>query len=265
MRESSQSAQLIAGAEAVFLDWDGCLADSDGLLPGARELLLALGRRAYILSNNSTDLPQDLQRRLGAAHVQMEKGNILLAGHQTLLRQAVISQGRPVHLVANPTMTAFAASLDMRLSHGDADCVILLRDTSFTFDALAAAANSARRSGHIVAANPDGAHPGPNGTIAPETGALLAAVVACLAGAPVEVEVVGKPQPTLFRAALSSAKVEPGRAVMIGDNRDTDGAGAASCGIPFVQVDPRGPTTMAVLATEVDLALSQFSRTAGLR
>ncbi len=264
MSDITEAALRIANAEAVFLDWDGCLATSAGLLPGARALLLALGRRAYILSNNSTDLPQAMQRRLAAAKVRMDAKRILLAGHQALRRVAVLSQGRPVHLVANPGMTAFAAGLGLRLVQGDADCVVLLRDTSFTFDALAAAANAARRSGRIVVANPDGAHPGPNGMIAPETGALLAAVVACLGTAPVDIEIIGKPEPILFRAALASAGIRPDQAVMIGDNPDTDGAGAAACGIPFVRVDAHGPMTMAALAAEVDLALSAHSRTVGL-
>ena len=68
----------------------------------------------------------------------------------------------------------------------------------------------------------------------PETGALLAAVLECLPG--LAFEVVGKPEPGLFRVALERLGVGSGEAVLIGDNPDTDGAGAKAAGVDFIQI-----------------------------
>lgn len=260
MADLDALADQVADADAVLLDWDGCLARGGRLLPGARALLLALGSRAWILSNNSTDVPQGLQRLLEGEQVRLPAERILLAGHHTLCRQAVQCHGRPVHLVANPRMREFAANLGLLHAEADVEAVVLLRDTTFTFAKLAAASTAARACGRIVLANPDLTHPGPDGTLAPETGALHAAIRACLGGSPVEVEIIGKPSPAMFDAVLAQAGVEPAYAVMIGDNPTTDGAGATAAGLGFVQVDPDGVVSMAALAPRITTRLASSSR-----
>jgi len=251
VHDAKEAAERILAADAVLFDWDGCLADADGLLPGARGMLLSIGSRGYILSNNSTDDPQSLARRLNDAGIWFEAERILLAGEQTLLLEAERAGGEPVHLVASPDMTERATRLGLRTAPGEADTLVILRDTAFTFARLKTAANVARHCQRIVLSNPDLTHPGPNGTVQPETGAFFAAIKACLDGHEPSVEVVGKPNPHLFRLALNHAGIAPDRAVMIGDNPDTDGAGAAACGIPFIHVHPDGPLTMRHLAGSV--------------
>lgn len=252
MSDVDLAAKQIAAAKAVLFDWDGCLSTGGALLPGARDLLRTLGPRAFILSNNSTDLPSDLKAMLAAERVSFDSERILLAGHQTLCRQAVAAIGRPIHLVANAAMTAFAVSLGIRLTGGAPAAVVILRDTAFSFDKLEAAANAALQCRHVVLANPDRTHPGIDGAVVPETGAIAAAILACLDGAEITPEVVGKPSPFLFHEALARAGVKPAEAVMLGDNPLTDGAGARAVGIPFVLIQPGGAVDMAGLAPAVD-------------
>jgi ribonucleotide monophosphatase NagD (HAD superfamily) len=240
-------AARIAQAKAVLFDWDGCLSNGGALLPGARALLGSLGSRAYILSNNSTSQPRDLVQVLAEQRVPFDADRVLLAGHQTLCRQAIAAMGRGVHLVASEPMTAFAAALGIRLT-GEAERVVLLRDVTFTFEKLEAAANAARRCGKLVLANPDLTHPGVGGAVVPETGALYAAIAACLGDVEITVEVIGKPGPFLFETALSRARVSPDEAIMLGDNPSTDGLGAQSAGVAFIQIEPGGAIDMAALA-----------------
>lgn len=255
MSEIASAAEQLTSAKAVLFDWDGCLANGGALLPGARDLLRSLGRRAFILSNNSTDLPRDLRAFLAAERLDLEADHILLAGHQTLCRQAVAAIGQRVHLVANPAMTDFAAGLGIELAGEDADAVVVLRDTTLTFAKLEAAANAARRCRRVILANPDLTHPGVGGAVVPETGAVYAAIAACLTDVEIEVDVVGKPGPFLFQQALARARIAPGEAVMLGDNPATDGAGAQAAGIPFVLIQPGGAVDMASLAPAfVDLS-----------
>ncbi|MEO7468392.1 MAG: HAD family hydrolase [Sphingobium limneticum] len=263
MIDAQEAARLITSADAVLFDWDGCLAVSGALLPGAREILSALADRSYILSNNSTDHPRDLAGLLEYFDVVLPLENVLLAGHQTLLREASRHGGRAINIVAAPQMVALAAELGLMPVHftdsdvGEVETLVIMRDTSFTFRKLTAAVNAARACKRIVVSNPDLTHPGGDGSVQPETGALLAAIQSCLGNRSPVIEVIGKPNPFLFLAALDKAGVAPGDAVMIGDNPTTDGAGARACGMPFVQVHPEGPLSMAVLAEAVFTILAR--------
>lgn len=263
MIDPQEAAGLITSAEAVLFDWDGCLAVGGALLPGAKEILRGLSERSYILSNNSTDHPRDLAGMLSYLDVNLPLGHILLAGHQTLVREASRSGGRAINIVAAPQMVALAAELGLFPVHftdsdvGDVDTLVIMRDTSFTFRKLTAAVNAARSCKRIVVSNPDLTHPGGDGSVQPETGALLAAIQSCLGNRSPVIEVIGKPNPFLFMTALDEAGVAPGDAVMIGDNPTTDGVGARACGIPFVQVHPEGPLTMDLLAKAVCEALER--------
>jgi len=246
--EPSEAAGRITAARAILFDWDGCLANGEVLLPGAREVLQSVSNRSYILSNNSTSHPGDLASILERAGIELSAYNILLAGHQTLIEQAIRLPGRPIHLIAAPQMIAFATTLGISLDQEGAETMVILRDTGFTFEALTRAVNAARSCRKIILSNQDLTHPGPGNMLQPETGALFAAIQACLGDHAPAVEVVGKPSPGLFRIALQRAGIDAADAVMIGDNPATDGAGAAACGIPFIQVHPTGPLTMARLA-----------------
>jgi len=66
----------------------------------------------------------------------------------------------------------------------------------------------------------------------PETGALLAAVLACAGQA--RCQTIGKPEPPLFLRALSILGASAHDAIMIGDNAETDGAGAARMGMRYI-------------------------------
>lgn len=257
MIDAQEAARLVTTADAVLFDWDGCLAVNSALLPGAREILSALSDRSYILSNNSTDHPRDLLALLSYFGIDLPVDNVLLAGHQTLLREAARHARRAINIVAAPQMVALAAELGLMPVHftdqdvGEVETLVIMRDTSFTFTKLTAAVNAARACKRIVVSNPDLTHPGGDDSVHPETGALLAAIQSCLGNRSPEIEVIGKPNSFLFMAALGKAGVAPGDAVMIGDNPATDGVGARACGMPFVQVHPEAPLTMAELADAV--------------
>jgi len=74
----------------------------------------------------------------------------------------------------------------------------------------------------FIGTNPDVTIPADDG-IAPETGALLAALQAATGVRPV---IGGKPQATPFRLALERLQVPARQTVMVGDRLDTDIAGA---------------------------------------
>src|SRR5262249_12797597 len=110
-----------------------------------------------------------------------------------------------------------------------ADLVLLARDEEFDYVKLTRVANEIERGALLIATNPDTVHPGPNGRIVPETGALLRAVTAC--ATPRRLHIVGKPEPALFEQAVQRLGALPADCIVIGDNPETDGVGAERCGM----------------------------------
>ncbi len=226
----------VAQAEAVLLDWDGCVALGNRPQPAALELLVQHRGRVAIVSNNSSNLPEDFAAILAQAGVDLPPARILLAGVEALIRAAEMDSKR-VLVLGDGRMRAHARRLGLSLVREDADLVVLLRDTRFSYARLEAAANSLKDGARLVVANPDLTHPGLYGRLTPETGALLAALTACLPAAP-PMEVIGKPAPRLFQRAVETLGVDPARTVMIGDNPATDIAGALAFGLQGVWIGP---------------------------
>jgi 4-nitrophenyl phosphatase len=226
----------VARARAVLLDWDGCVALGNRPQPAALALLAQCGERAAIVSNNSSNLPQDFSELLAQSGVRLPPERIFLAGTQALGRAAELD-ARRVLVLSDGRMRAHARQLGLTLVRDDADLVVLLRDTRFSYARLEAAANCLRGGARLIVANPDFTHPGPLGRLTPETGSLLAALTACLPEPPA-MEVIGKPAPRLFQRAVEVMGVEPAEAVMIGDNPDTDIAGALAFGLQGVWIGP---------------------------
>jgi 4-nitrophenyl phosphatase len=226
----------VAEAQGVLLDWDGCVALGNRPQPAALDLLVQCRGRVAIVSNNSSNLPEDFTAILAQAGVELPPSRILLAGVEALARAAEMG-ARRVLVLGDGRMRAHARRLGLSLVRDDADLVVLLRDTRFSYARLEAAANSLKAGARLVVANPDLTHPGPQGRIAPETGALLAALTACLPEPP-QMEVIGKPAPRLFQRAVEILGSDPARTVMIGDNPSTDIEGAAAFGLQGVWIGP---------------------------
>lgn len=221
----------------MLFDWDGCLALNNRPRLAALALLAACGERAAVVSNNSTNLPEDFAGILAQAGVPLPSRRIFLAGAEALAH-AADGDARRVLILGDPRMRAHGRRLGLSPARGEADLVVLLRDTRFSYSRLHAAANSLRRGARLIVANPDLTHPEAQGAIAPETGALLAALNACVAPRRLEAEVIGKPFPRLFERAVAALGATPETTVMIGDNPATDMAGAAAFGMYGVLVGP---------------------------
>lgn len=228
---------IVERSAAILLDWDGCVATGNQPHADAVRFIAEHPGRVAVVSNNSTHLPQDFAAILAASGVLLPQERIVLAGTQALIRAQEIG-ARGVLVLGNARMKAFGRNLGLNLVSDEADLVVVLRDTRFSYARLERAANSLRRGARLLVANPDLTHPAPGGRLAPETGALLAAVLACMNGVPVDVETVGKPAPRLFRKALAAFPQGSG-GVMIGDNPQTDMEGARAAGLEGVLIGPQ--------------------------
>lgn len=216
------------------MDWDGCIAVNNRVIIGASRVIGRHAGRVAIISNNSSHLPEDFSQILADSGLSVPAERIFTAGVETI--RTIAERGAPrVLMFAAPKMRRFARDLGVTLVRDQPDIVVLMRDPRFTYAKLERAANAVSNGAKLLVANGDRTHPGPAGRLVPETGALLAALLAC-AGEQGEVEVIGKPGPLLFERACRSLGISPQQAVMIGDNPETDGEGARRIGMPSIIV-----------------------------
>lgn len=241
---SEDALDRVQSARAILLDWDGCVVENGEFKPGAQAFLRAFGDKVSILSNNSTDVPGHLAAMLARAGTAIPEHRIHLAGQIALEETARRFGQQPIFLVGNTAMAGVATRLSLNIAFAnDPIAVVLLRDTGFTYRKLERAVRSLRRGAALVTANPDLTHP-KGDDVAPETGALLAAIAACVDLTAIDMVVVGKPFPTLFGRALADAGAAANEALMMGDNPATDAEGAARLGIASVLLGPRSGVTL---------------------
>ncbi|MCC6532448.1 MAG: HAD-IIA family hydrolase [Burkholderiales bacterium] len=235
MNECMQAAaDLPASIEACVIDLDGTLTVGEGLTRGAAELLAATRGAFVVLSNNSSHSPAGLADELARLGLRVAAERIVLAGAETVRLLAAEQPGARVMLIASPVLERLATHAGLVSIDEQPDFVVLARDERFSYERLARAANALRRGAQLIAANADLTHPGPDGTIVPETGALFAALRACCPD--IACRVIGKPEPCLFMQALRILGTRPERTLVIGDNPATDGLGAKRSGMPFLRV-----------------------------
>jgi HAD superfamily hydrolase (TIGR01450 family) len=221
-------------ADAILCDLDGCLISGDHVYADAREFIEEFRSQLWIVSNNSSDTATSLASRLKRHGVDLPAKQIVLAGEETVRRLAADSPGARVAIHATPAIRALATELGLDVAEEDVEAVVLGRDPSLGLGGLGRVIGHLQAGARLHVTNLDLTHPGANGTPVPETGALLAALCACLPT--LRFQSIGKPVQALLDTALERAGVAPHSTVFIGDNLVTDGAAAALAGVHFIHL-----------------------------
>jgi 4-nitrophenyl phosphatase len=231
---ASANGEWLTQARHLLVDLDGTLVRQQEAIDGAAELLAHFHDRYAIVSNNSTHTAQGLALRLRRLGLRVPPGRIVLAGELAVRQLAQQHPGARVLLIGSQALQRFARAEGCDLVQANADFVLLALDMHFSHARLALAANELLRGARLMVTNADATHPGPQGRVVPETGALLAALVAASGVQPWRV--IGKPAPLLFEEGLRRLGAEPETTVVIGDNPLTDAEGAARLGMACLLV-----------------------------
>ncbi|MGE4527747.1 MAG: HAD-IIA family hydrolase [Rhodospirillaceae bacterium] len=245
----------LRACRGFLLDLDGTLIRGDRTTDGAAELLERLGGRFVLVSNNSSRTAATLSADLAGLGLEVPSHRIVLAGEAALEYVAAHYPGGRVLAVAAPPLRARARELGLVLVERSPDAVLLACDEGFDYAGLSSVVAAVNGGSRLVVANPDRTRPGADGAVHPETGALLAAILACTGGC--DYELIGKPAPMLLCRALERLGLSPAETVLIGDNLETDGLGARRIGMPFCLL---GPHPGAVAADPAGLLASEAFR-----
>lgn len=243
-------AALLDAHDGVLLDAFGVLVDGSGALPGAVALIAELERRARpyaIVSNDASRSRATFARGFAALGLQVPaerfvtSGTLLpayfrdrgLAGARTCVLGtedscAFVREGGgvPVELAAGMEIDAVAVCDDAGTP--------FLDGMELALSAIVRAVESGRRPA-LVVPNPDLVYPKGSGELGFTAGAMAVLIEIALARRLPNVQLVfdrlGKPEPHLFAAAAQHLGIAADRLVMIGDQLETDIAGARAAGI----------------------------------
>jgi HAD superfamily hydrolase (TIGR01450 family) len=252
MTRSATIRELLDGHDGVLLDAFGVLIDGSGALPGAAGLLAELGRRGTpyaIVSNDASRSRETFSRRFASFGLEVPPERFVTSG--TLLpayfRDRGLAGARTC-VLGTEDSCAFVREgggvpVDVPIEGGlEVDAVAICDDGGTPFlegmevalSAIVRAVRAGRRPA-LVVPNPDLVYPKGRGELGFTAGAMAVlietALERVLPGSALVFDRLGKPYPHLMLAAATRLGVAPDRLVMIGDQLETDVAGAHAAGI----------------------------------
>jgi HAD superfamily hydrolase (TIGR01459 family) len=237
---------LVDRYELLLFDAYGVLVHAGGAMPGAPALIEALNRGAkpyFVVTNDASKLPETASARLARFGLAIAPEHIVSSGE--LLKEYFAA-----HRLAGASCAVLGTRDSVRFvelagghpvpSDSEFEVLVIGDETGYPFlEAVDAALTAlfhrldAGRAVHLLVPNPDLIYPRGTHSFGITAGSVALVLEAALQrrfgpGAPRFVR-LGKPAPDLYRAAV--ARAGGGHAVMIGDQLETDIAGAIAAGI----------------------------------
>ena len=255
---------LIDRYDALLFDAYGVLVHVSDAMPGAREIIDTLNRTGThyaVLTNDASKLPETAAQRYRRFGLDIPAERILSSG--LLLRDYFTQHrlaGADCAVLGTNDSVRFAEDAGGKIVPADAafDVLIVGDENGYDFvPTLDAALSSlfhsidAGRAVRLVLPNPDLIFPHGDHRFGIAAGSVALVIEAALqrrypAHTGLTFDRLGKPQPDLYEAAMTRFGTR--NAVMIGDQLETDIAGASHCGIDSV-----------LIATGVSLAKNLIS------
>ena len=234
----------------VIFDLDGVVYRGAEPIPGAAELvawLHAAGAAVRFATNNSMVAREGYVERLGAMGIATSVEEIVTSSSATVehlhrhareVRRvlAIGAEGLREELTAAGFATTMAGDVTAAVPGGALeeayDAVIVGLDPTFDYARLASAMSAVVGGARLIATNADARYPTPAGFL-PGAGSIVAALAEATGVRP---EVIGKPEPAMFRAIIEAAGVPASETVVVGDNPASDVAGARRAGCAAILV-----------------------------
>ena len=254
--------------DALVLDVDGVLLLAKRATPGSRELLAKMrtaGLPFLLLTNDGDHSPQEKARILQACGLEIHPEEIVSCAHGLSAVAADHgSEGGPFFVMGNLGTPCYAEAVGLRTTRSIDDLphcrgVIVGEDNYDWEPVLNAVVNFfiRRPLALLITPNPDEYYPDGQGGIRLAGGCVTRLIQSALKayGSPVAPLYLGKPHTPIFRYAherletIAAKAIDRRRVLMIGDNLDSDVAGAKAFGYQAAIV-LTGITTPAMLTQD---------------
>lgn len=215
----------------VLLDIGGVVYVGDRALPRAADAvarLRAAGLPFRFLTNSTRSPRRVLLDKLRTMGVPVEPEELFTPAMAA--RGLIEAHGYEPHLLVHPDLEE-----DFQGLAGGSERAVVVGDAGdgFTYAALNAAFRALEGGAAFLALANNRSFRDADGGLSLDAGAFVAALSFACRREPI---VLGKPAPEFFRLALASIGCAPRDAVMIGDDVESDIAGAMACGMAGVLV-----------------------------
>lgn len=231
MKEISFSLKTMGG---FILDLDGVIWRGDTLLHGASSLLEIFNRHSFpyvFVTNNATLAPQHFCAKAQRLGIEMHPHQVITSSHAAvkMLHQRLPPGSKILVIGENGLIEAITeANFQITDSAENAQAVVVGMDRQINWLKMAEAAYAIAKGALFLGTNMDPSFPTERG-LAPGNGAILQALQATVSIPP---QIVGKPQPDLFRQALEQLGTAAEETLVIGDRIATDIQGGKNAGLP---------------------------------
>jgi HAD superfamily hydrolase (TIGR01450 family) len=236
---------LLDHHDGILLDVYGVLMDARGPLPGAADLLAYLEghHKPYaIVTNDASRSPATYTARFARHGIAVPPERFVTSG--SLLAGYAPIRGRRTCVLGTDDSRAYAEAGGAVVVPIDADidALAVCDDSGFDFlpgietalNAVIRAVEAGRRPA-LVLPNPDLVYPKGGGELGFTAGSIALLIETALArrfpALALRFDHLGKPEPHLFAEAARRLALAPDRLVMIGDQLETDIAGARAAGV----------------------------------
>jgi NagD protein len=207
--------------KTYLIDMDGVLVHGERVIPGAQEFIGRLnegGHKYLILTNNSRYTPDDLQHRLNASGIPVDKTHLYSSAMATAAFVQTQRPGGSAYVLGGTGLYQALTEAGYSLTDYNPDYVILGETDSYSYDRIIRASQLIMAGVPFIATNPDPSGPTETGII-PGCGAVASLLQTATGYIPYY---VGKPNPLIMRLALRYLEEHSQNAVMVGDRMDTD-------------------------------------------
>jgi glycerol-1-phosphatase len=220
--------------DCLLLDLDGTLFRGAEPTSGSVETLAAVDVRTLFITNNASRRAAEVADHLCGLGFTATPDDVVTSAHTAAqVLESELARDSAVLVVGTDALAAEIAAAGLRpvRQWSDAPVAVVQGHSPDTCWAdLAEAALAIQGGAMWVAANVDVTLPSERGLL-PGNGAMVAALRAATDHEP---SVTGKPQPALFRDALSRGDFHD--VLVVGDRLDTDIEGANAAGLPSLMV-----------------------------
>jgi glycerol 3-phosphatase-2 len=221
---------LLDAYEHVVLDLDGCVWVGDTATRGAPEAvgqLRAAGKSLAFITNDARRSPEEYVRKLWSLGLRASLEEVVTVGAAIQHVLADREPGTGTYVIGSPAIFRHVLEAGRKVVNGTgleamADVVIIADHDELRFAELGGAIQAVLGGAEMIAAGRDRIYPTETGP-SPGTGAVVAALEYATGQ---EARIVGKPDPQIFRTALD--RMGEGRALVVGDQLDSDLAGATA-------------------------------------
>jgi 4-nitrophenyl phosphatase len=222
------------------------LFDLDGVLTAGKEnpvklggtkvlnkLRKSRGKSFFVVTNDSTDTVETVLERLTRFNIPVREDEILTSARLTAQYIAERHPGATYFMVGEKGLEEELQDAGLRQARGTrADYVVVGLDRWLTYDKLDKAQETARNGASIVACHSARLYMYQD-RVAMAVGPIVRAIEYASGKRAVA---IGKPSKLMFELALERAGCKPEDAVMVGDQEETDIAGAKKMGITSIIV-----------------------------